>query len=86
MNHYAFYEEFDGLASRPVAISQPNLILPAETMLSAIRQFADRNKLKLTNYDELDEGTMRAFYTRKKFFHHPDELIYYICQADDGER
>lgn len=86
MNHYALYEEYDGLASRPVAISQPSTIIPAETMLSAIRQFADRNKLKLTGFDELDGGTMRAFYTRKKLFHHPDELIYFVREADDGDR
>lgn len=85
MNHYAFYEEFDGLASRPVSLNHPGFTLTAETMLTAIRQFADRNKLKLTHFDELDKGSMRAFYERRKLFHPAQELIYYICQADDAQ-
>ncbi|WP_010631530.1 hypothetical protein [Sporolactobacillus vineae] len=85
MNHYAFYEEFDGHASRPVLLGRPGFTLPAETMLTAIRQFADRNKLRLTHFDELDEGSMRAFYSRKKLFHHAQEVIYYVCAADDAD-
>lgn len=85
MNHYAFYEEFDGLASHPVSLGQPGSTLMAETMLTAIRQFGDRNKLRLTHFDELDKRSMRAFYARKKLFHRAQEVIYYVCPADDAD-
>lgn len=84
MNHYAMYEEYDGRQSLPVVVDSPAQVIPAETMLSAIQLFARRHRLQLVSYDELADGTMRAFFQQKHLFGHAEEFIYYVCRHEEG--
>ncbi|WP_100487033.1 hypothetical protein [Sporolactobacillus pectinivorans] len=85
MNQYAVFEEFNGVTSLPVDTHRPSAVMTAETMMSAIRSFADKNKLKLISFDELEGGSMRAFYQRKKLFHRSEELVYYVCSSGQDD-
>lgn len=81
MNRYAMFEEFNGKIALPVDSDRPTSVIVAETMMSAIQSFADKNKMNLVSFDELEGGSMRAYYQRKKLFQRSDDIIYYISTA-----
>ncbi|RYM06502.1 hypothetical protein EWH99_02580 [Sporolactobacillus sp. THM7-7] len=78
MNHYALFEEFDGRRSLPVDMNHPKQVIIAETILSAIQSFSDKNHLRLVDYDDLPDHAIRAYCRKKSLFRRDEQYIYYI--------
>ncbi|RYL89308.1 hypothetical protein EWI07_12880 [Sporolactobacillus sp. THM7-4] len=78
MNRYAMYVEYDGKQTLPVDIRLPQQIIPASSLLNAIRTLALRNNFEVVSYDELQENDVRVFYRRSNLFGDEQEYIYYV--------
>lgn len=78
MSLFNFYLEYEGSRSTAQTYKSPSDKIESAGIASAMKCFAQRNKLREVEMERLGHNDYRVYYEEKRLFKQGKEIIYYI--------
>lgn len=78
MSLFNFYLEYGGSRSAAQTYTSPRDKIESVGIASAMKSFAQRNKLREVEMERLGHNDYRVYYEEKRLFKQGKEIIYYI--------